>query len=51
MEFRHQTITTLVVTPEDRILRRIPMLIDALIDAPMAQSDAQRQSISALHDT
>ena len=50
VEFRHQTITTPVVTPEDRILHGLTMLVDALADAPTAQSDAQLQPIAALHD-
>ena len=48
MEFCHQTITTPVVTPEDRIPHGITTLKYALTDAPTAQSDAQRQSIVAL---
>ena len=48
MEFCHQTITTLVVTLEDRIIHGLTTLADALTDASTAQSDAQRQSIVAL---
>ena len=50
VEFPHQTITNPVVTPEDRILHGLITLIDALTDAPTAQSDAKRQAIVALHD-
>ena len=48
VEFRHQTITTPVVTPKDQILHGITRLTDALIDAPTAQSDAQYQAIASL---
>ena len=50
MEFRHQTITTPVVTPKNRILHSLATLTDALTDAPTAQSDAQGQAISDLRD-
>ena len=50
MKFRHRTITTLVVTPKDRILRGLTTLIDALTDVPIAQSDAQLPAIVALRD-
>ena len=40
VEFRHKTITALVVTPKYRILRGIATLTDTLTDAPTAQSDA-----------
>ena len=50
MEFRHQTITTPVVTPEDHILHGITTLTNALTDAPMAHLYAQRQAIAALRD-
>ena len=49
MEFRHKTITTPVVTPEDHILHGITTLTNALTDAPMAHLYAQRQAIAALH--
>ena len=48
VEFRHQTITTPVVNPEDRILRGLTILIDSLTDATTSQSDAQLQSITSL---
>ena len=48
VEFRHQIITTPVVTPEDRILHEITTLIYFLMDAPTYQSDAQLQAITAL---
>ena len=51
MEVHQQTITTPVVTPKDRILHGITTLTDALMDAPTAHSDAQRQSIAAMHNT
>ena len=41
VEFRHQTITTLVVAPEDRILHGFTMLTNSLTDALIAQSDDQ----------
>ena len=50
VEFRHQTITTPVLTPEDRILPGITTLMDALTDAPTAQSDTQLQATIALRD-
>ena len=50
VEFLHQTITTPVVTPEDRILRGLTILADALAEAPTAQSDAQLQSIATLNN-
>ena len=40
VEFRHQTITTPVVTPEYRILHGITTLIYAITDAPTSQSGA-----------
>ena len=49
-KFRHQTITTSVVTLEDRILHGITRLKNALTDAPTAQSDSQIQAITALRD-
>ena len=48
MKFRHQTITTPVVTLENRILHGITTLKNALTDATTAQSDAQLQAITAL---
>ena len=48
VEFCHQTITTPVVTPEDRIPHGITTLKYALTDEPTAQSDAQQQYIAAL---
>ena len=50
MEFHHQTITTLVITPKDRIPHGLSTFTDALTDAPTAHSDAQRQAIAALYD-
>ena len=50
VEFCHQTITTPVVTPEDRIPHGITTLKYALTDAPTAQSDAQNQAIADLSD-
>ena len=48
VEFRHQTTTTPVVTPENRILHGLTTITDALIDAPTAHSDAQLQFITSL---
>ena len=50
MEFSHQTITNLVVTPEYRNLHGLTILTYALTYAPTAQSDAQHQAIAALRD-
>ena len=50
VEFQHQAINTPVVTVEDRILHGITTLTDSLTDAPIAQSDAQIQVITALRD-
>ena len=50
MEFRHQTITTPVVTPEDCIHHGLATLTYALTDAPTSQSYSQHQSITALCD-
>ena len=48
MEFRHQTITALLVTPEKFILHGLTTLTDTLTGAPTAQLDAQHQAIAAL---
>ena len=48
VEFLHQTITTHVVTPEDRILHKITTLTYALTDTSIDQSDAQIQAITDL---
>ena len=48
MKFRHQTITTPVVTPEDQILHGLTILTYALTDVPIDQLDAQLQAITAL---
>ena len=50
MKFRHQTITTPVVTPEDQILHGLTILTYALTDVPIDQLDAQLQAITALRD-
>ena len=50
LEFCHQTITTLVVTPKFCILYNLTTLIDALTDVPTAKLDAQYQSITDLSD-
>ena len=50
MDFLHQTITTPVVNPKDRILHGINTLTDAFMDAPTAQSYAQLQAIADLRD-
>ena len=47
-EFRHQNITTPVVTLEDRILRGFIMLTNDLTDAPTAHSYSQLQAITEL---
>ena len=50
VELYHQTITTPVVIPKDRILHGITMLINSLADAPTAQSYAQLQAITTLKE-
>ena len=40
LDFRHQTITTPVMTPEDRILHGLTTLTDSLTNLPTAQLDA-----------
>ena len=50
VDFRHQTITTPVVTPEDHIIHGLATLKYSLTDAHTYQYDAQLQSITALHD-
>ena len=49
VEFLHQTITTLLVMPENRIPHGLTTLAYSLTDVPTSQSDAQRQAIAALH--
>ena len=48
VEFRHQYITTPLVTPENCIVHGLNTLMGALTDATTAQYDAQLQSITAL---
>ena len=48
VELLHQTITTPLITPKDRIFNGLTKLTDVFTDAPMAHSDAQRQAISDL---
>ena len=50
VEFRHQTITIPLITPEECILHGLTTLTDVLTDVPTAQSDPQCQSIAALLD-
>ena len=50
MELRHQTITTTVVTPEDRTLHGLTTLKNPLTDAPTSQLDEQPQAITSLRD-
>ena len=50
VEFRHQTITTPVVTPDNRIFHGLTTLTYFLTDATTAHSDAQLQAIKAMCD-
>ena len=50
VDLHHKTITTPIVTPEDRILHGLTKLTDTLTDAPTAQLDVQLQAITSLHE-
>ena len=50
VEFLHQTITTLLVMPENRIPHGLTTLAYSLTDVPTYQSYAQRQAIAALNE-
>ena len=50
MEFHHQTITNLLVIPEDLILHGLTTLTDEHTDAPTAHLDDQQQAIESLRD-
>ena len=50
VEYRHQYITGLTVTPANWILHGIYTLTNALTDAPSAVHEAQLNAITALRD-
>ena len=51
IEFRHNKLTLLSVTPEDKVLHGVQQLTAALKSTPSYTVDAQLQSIKALYDT
>ena len=46
VEFRHHRITTPMVTPEDRVIRRIGQLISVLKGDKLSATEAQMKAIS-----
>ena len=50
VEFMHSYLTQPTLTPEDRIVHAVRLLMCALKDAPDARAEAQLQAISDLRD-
>ena len=51
VEFRHHRITTPMVTPEDRVIRRIGQLISVLKGDKLSATEAQMKAIETLQST